>query len=75
MARPCVTKFVGNSSVTICHRLRDINSQNVYDLESDHSELVNIKCKCASREAACDFLGVGSSNICPICHRLRDNHV
>ena len=33
------------------------------------------QCKYANRTATCDFLCVGNSNACPICHRFRGNQV
>ena len=33
-------------------------------------ELAKVKCKYANGKATCNFLFVGSSSVCPICHRL-----
>ena len=52
-----VPLFVANSNVCLIrHRLRDINSRNVNDLELYHLEWTKVKCKYANRKATCDFL-------------------
>ena len=33
---------------------------------------VNVKYKYANEKALCNFLFVDNSNVCPICHRLRN---
>ena len=35
-------------------------------------ELAKVKCKYANGKNVYDFLSVGNSNVCHICHRLRD---
>ena len=55
-------------SVTMCEKFAvetctdlDVNLQN---------ELAGVECKCTNKMATYDFLYVGNSNICPVCHRL-----
>ena len=53
-------------SFTVC----EIISRNVHDLDLDLLKTTNVKCKYANQMDACDFLCVGNSNVCPMCHRF-----
>ena len=56
----------------ICHNFRDIRSRHVCDLDL---ELLNGPRSNVNRKAMCDFLCLVNCSVCPICHRLPDNHV
>ena len=58
-------------SVTVC----DIHSQNLHDLESSPLDWAKVKCKYTNRKPLGDFPCIGNSNICFICHHLRENHL
>ena len=46
----------------------------MHDLDVSLLEWAKVECKYTIRRPICDFLCVDNSNICHICHRLRDIH-
>ena len=66
----CDSLFVGNSNFCpICHCLRDIDSQNVHDLELQNGARSNVNMLLERPHAtSC----VGNRYVCPICHHFRD---
>ena len=66
----CEFQFVG--IIKICHRLRDINSRNVHDLDIDLHNVPRSNVNMPIERPHAIFSD-GNVNVCLICHRLRVN--
>ena len=52
--------------------ISDILTVELYITLTLTFERAKAKCKYANGKAVCDLIFVGSSNVCPVCHHLRE---